>query len=169
MNFNKFIMGTSMVAITFLIIISLSSATAQNPVTITNTTSGGINGTIENESNYDTIYLDPGVYSGNENNNLVINRSISIIGNTSDARNVVINGSNTNRLFYITNTGSLTLINLTIANGYTSNNGGGGIYQENGNLTIQNSIFQDNYAQTNETIQLDLVVQYTMMVEILKL
>lgn len=85
MNFNKFIMGTSMVAITFLIVISLSSVTAQNPVTITNTTSGGINGTIENESNYDTIYLDPGVYSGNENNNLVINRSISIIGNTSDA------------------------------------------------------------------------------------
>ncbi|MCC7553928.1 MAG: hypothetical protein KO202_05520 [Methanobacteriaceae archaeon] len=116
---------------------------------IDNTTSGGISNIINDEANYNTIYLNPGVYSGEDNTDITIDRNITIIGNSKNNSDVVIDGSNTNRIFNITPTGSLTLKNITLINGLVNQIGderGGSINQNGGNLTIENCAFKNNSA-----------------------
>jgi hypothetical protein len=71
----------------------------------------------------------------------------NIITNTlldATGYNVTISGGNTSQVFNVSNTANLTLLNLTIANGYTTTNGGA-IYN-NGDLTVSNCIFSGNSA-----------------------
>jgi len=120
----------------------IDSSNATENMTIYNTTDGGIKKAIAETD--DTLYLNFGVYSGENNTNIIIDKSISIIGNGSS---VVIDGKNQKNnynIFYITNTGNLTLINVTIKNGYAS--GGGAIYNNGGSLNIDSCEFINNLA-----------------------
>ncbi|MGL6297680.1 MAG: hypothetical protein ACRC1M_00775 [Methanobacteriaceae archaeon] len=94
-----------------------------------------------------TIKLAEGKYSGAANNSLHIsnNKNITIIG--AGVNKTIINGSNTNRLFNVDTGSSLTLINLTIANGNSLFHGGA--TYNTGNLTIIGSSFINSYAYNN--------------------
>jgi len=107
----------SFLVITTLVILAIGlmgnvSAVDQN---ITNTTSGGLKAAIENVNNGDTIYLENGIYSGENNTNLTISKSITISGKG----NVVIDAKGISNIFTISGIG-VKLKNLKITNG---NNG----------------------------------------------
>ncbi|OQD58976.1 adhesin-like protein [Methanobrevibacter arboriphilus JCM 13429 = DSM 1125] len=144
--------------------------------TINNSTAGGINGAITNDP-IDTIILDPGVYSGNNNTQIVINKSVTIKGN-GPSNTVIIDGSNLYRIFNVTGTGTLTLINVTLKDGFanspnpfggavynlgtvtmtdcvlTGNQAGlyGGAIYNNGILNTDNCVFDENYAPQGGSI-----------------
>lgn len=68
-----------------------------------------------------------------------------IIYNHTGAQNLVVSGNNQSRIFHITaGDTNLTLDGLTLANGRTSINGGGAIFNRNGTLTLQNCRFTNN-------------------------
>ncbi|OQD58387.1 adhesin-like protein [Methanobrevibacter arboriphilus JCM 13429 = DSM 1125] len=136
-----------LVILTFcLCIASVSAAETQ----IDNSTAGGINGAITNDPS-DTIILDPGIYSGNDNTNIVINKSVTIRGN-GPSNTVIIDGGNINRLFNITSTGSLTLINVTLKDGFSNPTipgvapGVAGAIFNRGMVTMDNCILTGNQA-----------------------
>jgi hypothetical protein len=81
--------------------------------------------------------------------NLTISRSVTIEGD--DAETTIIDGSDSDSVFMIINSATVTLDKLTIYNGAGTDNGeayvGGGIYNYNGNLTIRDSIVYYNAAE----------------------
>ncbi|KZX15393.1 Ig-like domain-containing protein [Methanobrevibacter filiformis] len=127
-----------------LISISLGGVNASGTEYINDATIEGINGAIGDINDYDTIYLEPGTYFGKNNTNIIINKTITLIGNTNNSTKVIIDGEGTNQLFKVTSSGNLTLINMTLANGFVDGNGGA-IYNE-GDLAVSNSNFVNNVA-----------------------
>jgi autotransporter family porin len=88
-----------------------------------------------------TLHIANGVYTGAGNKNIVIAKDINIIGQSSST---IINGESTSRLFTIISGTTVTIQNLTFANGNATSNGGA-IYNA-GNLTITGSTFTNNAA-----------------------
>ncbi len=68
--------------------------------------------------------------------------------NATGASNLQISGNNTSRVFSVNSGGNLTINGVTITNGRTGSNDGGGI-SNNGTLTLTNSTVSGNTA-TNE-------------------
>lgn len=91
---------------------------------------------VNNSKNDSTIYLNNGEYVGSKNRNITIDKSITIIGKSKE--NTIINGESCGRLFNINSSVKLTLINVTLLNG-NSNEPGGTIYCNGGEITIKNS------------------------------
>lgn len=131
--------------------------------------------TIENASDGTTFQLNPnsGEYNLNSTNvNINITKNITIKSSNSNL-NAVINLKKQGGLFNVHNTGSLTLINVTIKNGYSGvianygngltitgctfinndavTNNGGAIYNSGDNVVITNSVFKDNIALKSHT------------------
>ena len=79
---------------------------------------------INNSKSDSTIYLNDGEYVGDNNRNIAIDKSITIIGKSKQS--TIINGESCGRLFNVTPNSKLTLINLTLVNGYSAENGGPG-------------------------------------------
>lgn len=130
---------------------------------------------IEQSANGTTIYLANGNYSGEDNRNLTIDKSITIVGNSRD--NVVIDGENIARIFVINSPIAVKLDSLTLINGHEEigktrpqggaiysygasltlnkvtvknsdgNGNGGGVYNYLGRLTITDSDFINNQAK----------------------
>lgn len=124
------------------IIFSTISTISASEVTITNDTSSGIKTA---QTIYDTIYLEPGVYSGVNNTNIIINtKNVTIIGKTS-TKDVFIDAESSSRIFQIDPNFSLTLINVTLINGGGIGNGSH-IYNNGGSLTIINSTLSNGNA-----------------------
>ena len=101
---------------------------------------------VNNSANDSTVYLNDGEYSGENNRNITIDKSITIIGKST--KNAIINGESSGILFNVTSTGRLTLINVTLLNGYSDGNGGS-IYSEGGQITIKNCILKNSNAHDN--------------------
>lgn len=74
-----------------------------------------------------------------------INQSLTIDASSID--NITLDARHQSRIFSISGDLNMNveLVNLTIANGYTSNTGGG-IYNINANLTLKNTTVINNYA-----------------------
>ena len=115
----------------------ISSISAVN-ISINPTTTGGLSAAIESSNDGDTIYLEKGVYTGENNTNIRINKNITIKGQSS---NVVLDGHRKNQIFQINST--VLLKNLKFTNGYGNYNNGGAIHSK-GNLTIDNCVFTNN-------------------------
>ena len=96
---------------------------------------------ISNSKNDSTIYLNDGEYVGEHNRNITIDKSITIIGKSK--QNTIIDAESRGRLFNLTSTGKLTLINITFLNGYSTGNGGL-IYSDGGKINIKNCIFMNS-------------------------
>ncbi|KZX16287.1 putative outer membrane protein pmp20 precursor [Methanobrevibacter cuticularis] len=121
-----------------LIFIALSSANAAEH-NITNTTSGGLNKTVSDANDGDRINLGTGIYTNNVTS-IIIDKNLTIVGKNKEA--TIINAQQLERIFDITSTGSLTLINITLTNGNADN--GGTMYNEGGKVAVQNCIFTNN-------------------------
>jgi hypothetical protein len=98
-----------------------------------------------------TIILNSGVYDKSNDVNIVISRSnmnLLIKGNDS-ANKAVIDAGGLNRIFKIDSNSNtnITFENIVFKNGYTlESDGGGGIFNQNSKLTIQNCQFLNNGA-----------------------
>jgi len=111
--------------------------------TITNTTNGGLKTAIDKVNNGQTVYMENGVYSGNNNTGITIDRSITIEGK---GNNVVIDAKGTNRIFTIENGNTVTLKNLKFINGKSAGDGGA-IYNSGSTLSISGCTFNNNIAE----------------------
>ena len=88
-----------------------------------------------------TINIADGQYTGSNNTGITINQNIIIQGQSE--ANTIINGTYTNRIFFINSGITVTINNLTLTNGTINNNCGGAIYNQ-GNLTINNCTLTGN-------------------------
>lgn len=101
---------------------------------------------VNNSKQDSTIYLNDGEYVGEKNRNITIDKSLTIIGKSK--QNTIINGESCGRLFNVTSTGRLSLINITLINGY-SNDDGGTIYCNGGDINIKNCIVKNSKVDWN--------------------
>lgn len=127
----------------------LTTTISAAETTISSNTMGGI----KEKLNYDTIYLNPGTYSGENNTNLTISKNIKIIGNGSRDK-IILDGKGNRTIFRISKNINVTLINITFRNGYSSSlytsvNGLSGGISNSGNLSISNCIFMNNRAMSS--------------------
>ncbi len=79
-------------------------------------------------------------------NTIVIGTNTVLDGS---GRQVTISGGNLVRVFYVNTNATLTLVNLTIADGLSTNGYGGGIYNE-GTFNATNCLFAANTVQSAE-------------------
>ena len=102
---------------------------------------------IENAINHaSTIYLDEGKYAGENNRNITLDKSVTLIGKSKE--NTIIDCGSSARLFAMNSNTTLTLVNLTLTNG-NPNDDGGLIHNEGGRINIKNCIFSDSQAFKN--------------------
>ena len=87
----------------------------------------------------ETIQLKKGIYTGKGNNTLIINKNVTIIGESQ--KYTVIDGENIFFIFEIDYGCHLTIQNLTMKNGRRDN--GGAICNE-GTLTVEECTFEAN-------------------------
>ena len=93
-----------------------------------------------------TIYLDEGKYAGENNRNISLDKSVTLIGKSRE--NTIIDCEFSGRLFTMNSNSKLTLINLTLTNGNMTGNGGL-IYNEGGQITIKNCILSNSQGYKN--------------------
>ncbi|MCL2687074.1 MAG: hypothetical protein FWE58_00890 [Methanobrevibacter sp.] len=140
MNYRKMLI---LMLIAIFLVISINAVSAKD-ITIGTTTSGGLKEAIANTNINDRILLNDGVYTGDNNRNITISKSLTVEGK---GNNVIIDAQRKCRIFIIRN--NVTLINLKIINGVSPSYGdGGGIYVESkyGILNVNKCTFKNNYA-----------------------
>ena len=96
----------------------------KDPTTVTNHTFDAIQSAID--EGYDTIYLEPGTYTGN--NSICISEnlnSFNFIGNST-----ILDGQGRTQILFISNSSNIKIQNITFANG--NFDGGGAIFAERG-------------------------------------
>ncbi|PKL66408.1 MAG: hypothetical protein CVV28_11045 [Methanobacteriales archaeon HGW-Methanobacteriales-1] len=93
-----------------------------------------------------TVYIANGNYAGLNNSEIVISKNMTITG--QNQKDTIINGSNTARIFYIRDSVTVTITNLTFVNGRATGilPVTGGAISNNGTLNVVNCNFTDNYA-----------------------
>lgn len=96
-----------------------------------------------------TVYIADGTYSGDENTNITLDKDVTFIGEHQNQ--TILNGTDTNRLFVIENGANVSLINLTLANGYIDESMGAAVFNL-GNLTVTGCTFTANMAEYGSAI-----------------
>ncbi|AIS31800.1 adhesin-like protein [Methanobacterium formicicum] len=96
-----------------------------------------------------TVYIADGTYSGDENTNITLDKDVTFIGEHQNQ--TILNGTDTNRLFVIENWANVSLINLTLANGYIDESMGAAVFNL-GNLTVTGCTFTANMAEYGSAI-----------------
>lgn len=101
---------------------------------------------INHASNDSAIHLNKGRYAGENNRNISLDKSITLIGKSKE--NTIIDCESMERLFTMNANSKLTLINLTLTNGNSTDNGGL-IHNEGGEITIKNCMLINSQAYAN--------------------
>lgn len=114
-------------------IVANGNGTIDNPIS-------NIKNAVDLANNDSTIYLKGGNYSGVENNGIIINKTLTI---TSCDGLAIINGDYKDYIFYIGDKGCLTLKNISFANTNYLNVKTYGAIINYGNLTVENSFFDN--------------------------
>jgi predicted outer membrane repeat protein len=93
-----------------------------------------------------TVYIADGVYTGVNNRGITISKNMTITGQSQ--KDTIVNGSNSNKIFCIADSVTVTIQNLTFINGRAIGilPQTGGAITNNGTLTVVNCNFTDNYA-----------------------
>ena len=103
--------------------------------------------------NFDSSLNRSGVTIALTSGELRISAAGSLIINGFTANRLTISGSNLSRVFYIDPGADLSLNRLAITNGSGAGRfsglGGGGIFNDNGMLTLTNMVVSSNYTDTN--------------------
>ena len=110
----------------------------KDPTTVTNHTFDAIESAIT--EGYNTIYLEPGTYTGNSSINIANNaNSFTFIGNST-----ILDGQGLTQILFASNSGDIKLKNIIFANG--AFDGGAAIMADRVNLEIINCTFTNNTA-----------------------
>ena len=91
-----------------------------------------------------TVNIADGVYSGTKDNNININKNMTIQGQSTN--NTIISGSGVNYIFMISSNATVTINNLTLTNGKS---GSGGAITNDGTLTVTGCTFTGNSATSD--------------------
>lgn len=94
---------------------------------------------VESASNNSRIILMDGVYKGDLNTKIIINKNVIIESNSSG---VTINGEKKNYFFNVNKDSSLVLNNIRFINGYTDSYLQLGVINNQGKLLVNNSSFK---------------------------
>jgi predicted outer membrane repeat protein len=140
-----------MIFLSILAILSfLSSVSAIDVTNITTNNNTGIKGAIEITDDNGEINLAHGIYSGENNTNISINKNLTFIGHGD----VILDGKRNGRLFLIIENSPLNVkfINISFINGNTGNRSGGAIYSTNNHLTFIDCNFVNNSARNGGAI-----------------
>lgn len=121
-----------------IVCISMSNLNATT-INVDKYSEGGLASAINQTVDGDTIHVLPGIYNGENFTNLRIDKKIAIEGSGA-----VLDGEKKNNIFHIEESGSLTLINITMVNAHGYD--GAGIYNEGHNLSIISCKFVNNSA-----------------------
>jgi predicted outer membrane repeat protein len=110
-----------------------------------------IQGAVNYSSDWDTILVAAGRYTGEGNKNIDVLERTLVIRSESGAHETIIDCQNDGRGFrFVSGEGPATrLENITIANGYIEMGDGGGIWCSGSSPTIRNCIFRNNNAEDN--------------------
>ena len=95
---------------------------------------------IDNSANNSKITLLEGIYNGELNTNLVIDKYLTI---ESTSNNVIVNGENKNYFFKINEGSSLVLNNIQFINGFTDSFSQLAVINNQGKLVVNNSSFNE--------------------------
>ena len=142
-NANRSILAILAMIILFAFSLQLSSATSSDDIIINNTTDGGIIETLDSIDSGDTIYLTPGVYSGENNTNILVDKNVTFQGRGDKT---VIDGQGRNGLFTIGENVNVVFINIVFLNAGSQH--GAAVFNNfaNSNVTFINCIFKNNIA-----------------------
>lgn len=121
----------------FLGCILISGAVSASTIYV-NPSTYAIKNAIKTAHSGDTLKLSSGNYNEHD---LVVNKNLHIVG--ANQHNTVISGQRMSYIFHINNGAKVTINNIKMVNG---NSDYGGAIQNEGNLTITNSIFSYNTA-----------------------
>ena len=104
---------------------------------------------ISNSGSSTTVYLANGNYNGANNRNISIGKTLTIIGENKEK--TIIDAESLSRIFIMDSNAKLTLINLSLINGYCDSDDkiGGTICNEGGQLTIINSTIKNSSGSEN--------------------
>ena len=105
---------------------------------------------VDNAQSGDTIILEPGTYTGTGNYNIEINKDLTLIGGNNSNNPTIINAQGIGTIFNITSGVTVTLENLMLTNG-NSTDFGGALYNQ-GTLNINNCTFINNNASAGGAI-----------------
>ena len=86
-----------------------------------------------------TMILDP------ERGELLVDHALTINGTSQTG--LTISGNGSNRIFDVDGGAILTISNMTLADGYDNNYGGGAVYINYGSFAASNVTFRNNYAE----------------------
>ena len=147
--------------------LSNSNEILKEPATVTNHTFDAIQSAID--SGYDTIYLEPGTYTGTSEIGIDEKETVNIIGNST-----ILDAQGQTEIFLISNSKNVVIHNITFVNGnfedggaimvfhsdnvqiidctFTNNTAsvmGGAIMSTSANVQVINSTFTNNKANNN--------------------
>ncbi|WP_198008272.1 right-handed parallel beta-helix repeat-containing protein [Methanobrevibacter sp. AbM4] len=97
----------------------------------------------------DTIIINDGIFSGENNTNLVISKSLTI--KAAEGATPTFNGQSKNRIFVIRSP-NVTLDGLTFINGNVPKSYGGALLIQRSNLKIRNCTFRNCYANAGGAV-----------------
>ena len=103
---------------------------------------------LDSSKNGDTIIINDGIFSGENNTNLVISKSLTL--KAAEGATPIFNGQSKNRIFVIQSP-NVTLDGLTFVNGNVPNYGGALLIQ-NSNTNIRNCTFRNCYANAGGAV-----------------
>jgi len=98
-----------------------------------------LNPAISNSYDNSKIIMKEGIYKGDSNTNILINKNLTIEGEG----NVIIDGENKNFFFKISPSASLTLKNIKFIRGYTQDYTQLSVIYNSGNLTLNDCTFSN--------------------------
>ncbi len=98
---------------------------------------------IEESDDGNTINLENGIYTGDNNKNLLVSKNLTIKG-----ENATIDAQNSSRIFTVSNA-SLTLIGLNLINANTPGESGGTIINMGGELSLINCTIANSQTDQN--------------------
>ncbi len=103
---------------------------------------------LDSSKNGDTIIINDGIFSGENNTNLNISKSLTL--KAAEGATPIFNGQSKNRIFVIQSP-NVTLDGLTFVNGNVPNYGGALLIQ-NSNTNIRNCTFRNCYANAGGAV-----------------
>ena len=118
-----------------------------------------LNKSINSVGDNSYIHLKEGTYTGEKNRDLVVSKNLTFIGAGADK--TIIDAQKQGRIFNINGDNTITLINLTLTNGYSDN--GGAIYTYHGDVIVSDGVSfvnnsADRYGGAIHTYHGDVIV-----------
>jgi len=150
-NVNRHIIVIVAMMILFAFSLQFSSAASDIKI-INNTTDGGITEALNSVDSTDSgeiIHLTPGVYSGENNTNILVDKNVTFKGRGDKT---VIDGKSRGNLFIIGENVNVTFINIVFLN--AASQYGAAVYNNfsSSHVTFINCIFKDNTAMFGAAI-----------------